>query len=157
MRILSSFIAYDSDKTLLGKSLQILGHFTWELPQQLVSLVAGEFTNLLGGIKNVDRYSNGAIVLSSNWIESGAFTMGNLITIPNMDRYDFETIQHEFGHYIQSRIFGPTWLSFFGIPSFLNASFGGLFKDWTSGFSLRKYENSLYTEWSAGKWGRQNW
>ncbi|MCG2794174.1 MAG: type IV secretion protein Rhs [Weeksellaceae bacterium] len=156
LRILSSFIAYDSDKTLLGKSLQILSHFTWELPQQLFSVIVAEFSNLSGAINSVDRYTNGAIILRSNWLSSGnAFTVGNMLTLPNL--FDLEDLQHEFGHYIQSRIFGPAWLPLFGLPSILNASFGGLFKDWGNNFTLVKYENSLYTEWSAGRWGRKYW
>ena len=60
-------------------------------------------------------------------------------------------ILHEFGHYIQSRIFGPTWLPLFGMPSILNATFGKGY------YTLKDYENSLYTEWSAGKFGRKYW
>lgn len=94
--------------------------------------------------------------MSSNWMKSGAFTMGNLLTVPNVDRDNYELLQHEFGHYIQSRIFGPFWMPLFGLPSIINAEFGGLVNDWRI-LTLLKYENSLYTEWNADNLGRKNW
>lgn len=82
-------------------------------------------------------------------MKGGVFTMGNLLTLSN--KHTLEDLQHEFGHYIQSRIFGPTWLPLFGMPSILNATFGKGY------YTLKDYENSLYTEWSAGKFGRKYW
>ena len=116
LRILSSFIAYDSNKTFFGKAFQILSHFTWELPQMILGTLTAEITNLVGGIGSVDRYSNGSIVAVNKWMGGDGITMGNIITIgPNTT---FDIVSHEFGHYIQSRRFGPLWTLAFGIPSF---------------------------------------
>lgn len=150
LRMLASFIATDSNKTFFGKVLQILGHFTWELPQQVLGLLTGEFTNLFGGIESVYRYTNGAMVLSNRWMSKGeGFTLGNIITVGKES--SISDIQHEFGHYIQSRIFGPLWTPAFGIPSIINA--------WLSpGYpTLQEYENSFYTEKNAGILGRKYW
>ena len=145
-RILSSFIAYDSDKTFLGKSLQILSHFTWELPQQIFGVLTAEFSNLIGGIENVDRYNNGAVVISNKLmaIDSG-ITMGNIITVGSGSSQN--TISHEFGHYIQSRCFGPLWTPIFGLPSITRA---GL---WSAGIIGGDYE-SFYTESNATRLGK---
>jgi hypothetical protein len=60
LRILSSFVALDKNKTFLGKVLQIISHFTWELPQQTLGVLTAEITNVLGGIKSVNS-QNGAL------------------------------------------------------------------------------------------------
>ena len=149
-RILGSFIAYDMDKTFVGKALQIISHFTWELPQQIISVLIAQFTNVIGGIESVYRYSNGSLLLNNRFLMSDVgFTMGNLMTVgPNSS---METIEHEFGHYIQSRRFGPLWIPAFGIPSIMNA--------WITGgaSTLQEYESSFYTERNAGKLGRKYW
>jgi len=144
-RILSSIISYDPSKSFVGKVLQIFGHFTWELPQQFLGILTGEFTNLIGGIESVYKYSNGAIVLNNRWMGAGAgLTMGNIITIGSGSKSD--VLSHEFGHYIQSRRFGPLWTPVFGIPSIVRA---GL---WSTGIVGGTYD-SFYTEKNATKLG----
>lgn len=150
VRILGAMIAYDSSKTVLGKSLQILSHFTWELPQQIFGLLTAQFTNLIGGIENVHRFSNGSVLLESKYLMFDVgFTMGNLMTVGINS--SSEVIKHEYGHYIQSRRFGPLWTLGFGIPSILNA--------WINGGedTLELYEQKFYTEGNAGALGRKYW
>ena len=155
LRILSSFIAYDKSKTLAGKIIQVASHFTWELPQQIVSVITAEFTNLIGGIEGVFGYSNGSIVLNNKWMLPGeGFTMGNIITV-GFSTYQssieyISTLKHEFGHYIQSRRFGPLWIPLFGIPSIGRA---GL---WSVGIVGGEYD-SFYTESNATKLGNKYW
>jgi hypothetical protein len=52
----------DKKKTVVGKILQILSHFTWELPQQVVGVLSAEISNVLGGVDNVYK-QNGACSL----------------------------------------------------------------------------------------------
>jgi hypothetical protein len=149
LRMLGSFVAYDRDKTFAGKALQILSHFTWELPQQIIGLFTGQFVNLIGGIESVDRYTNGSIVLKSGLLMPGAgYTMGNIITVSSASSIDL--ISHEFGHYIQSRRFGPLWIPTYGIPSIVRA---GL---WSWGIIGGNYD-SFYTESNATNLGLKYW
>jgi len=150
-RILGSLFSYNKDKTFMGKTLQIISHFTWELPQQFIGIFFAEFTNLVGGIDNVFKYSNGAIRLDNNWMGDGeGFTLGNLITIGAGSDLS-KTLPHEFGHYIQSRRFGPLYLAAFAIPSLVHAWLAPLYS------TLQEYENSFYTEKNAGILGRKYW
>jgi hypothetical protein len=156
LRILSSMLSFDQDKTFLGKSLQVFSHFTWELPQQILSIFTAQFTNFIGGVESVYRYSNGAVVVNNSLMYPGTgFTLGNMITV-GFSQYQtqtayMETIQHEFGHYMQSRILGPFYLPGIAAPSVINATFS------RAPDSLMDYENSFYTEGWAGKAGRRNW
>ena len=82
------------------------------------------------------------------------FTMGNIITV-GFSTYQssieyISTLKHEFGHYIQSRRFGPLWIPLFGIPSIGRA---GL---WSVGIVGGEYD-SFYTESNATKLGNKYW
>ena len=73
---------------------------------------------------------------------------GNIITVGSGSTID--VITHEFGHYIQSRRFGPLWIPLFGIPSITRA---GL---WSLGIVGGDYD-SFYTESNATKIGKKYW
>jgi RHS repeat-associated protein len=149
LRIFSSLIASDKNRTIAGKIVQIASHFTWELPQQILGILTAQFTNLFGGVDKVLRYSNGSIVVSNIWVAAGnGITMGNIITVGSGSTID--VITHEFGHYIQSRRFGPLWIPLFGIPSITRA---GL---WSLGIVGGDYD-SFYTESNATKIGKKYW
>jgi RHS repeat-associated protein len=151
LRILGSLFAVSKDKTFAGKVVQILSHLTWELPQQLAGILTAEVTNAIGGIKNA-YFKDGALVLESKFMraETG-FTMGNIITVG--ENSSAKTISHEYGHYIQSRIFGPGYLPGFAIPSFFRAT--GLTIGWSLGWFQNVVYDKFYTESYATKLGNK--
>jgi hypothetical protein len=57
--------------------------------------------------------------------KSGAMTIGNYIFGPENFKPDFRDhlFVHEYGHYIQSQIWGPFYIPLIGIPSFESAFF----------------------------------
>jgi RHS repeat-associated protein len=148
LRILSSFVAVDKNKTFMGKVLQVISHFTWELPQQVVGVLTAEVTNVFGGISSVES-KNGALVLQNKGMAAGVgFTLGNILTVgAGSDR---AAVSHEYGHYIQSRRFGFGYLPGFALPSVVRAFFWGR-------SNTNKPYDSFYTESNATKLGKKYW
>lgn len=86
-------------------------------------------------------YWHGATVTSQKtdtpnyWVAS---TLGSFVTGKNITGRD-DAMKHEFGHYIQSRKWGPLYLFVFAIPSVLS-------------FALRKSKHEkFYTERNANE------
>lgn len=99
------------------------------------------------------EYTNGAIVLNSNWINFGVgFTLGNVITVGHGHNITQQNgiIKHEFGHYIQSRRYGPLWGVIFAVPSITRAF------PWNINIVGGKY-SEFYTESNADKLGNKYW
>ena len=144
LRILGSFFSVNPNKTVAGKILQVLSHFTWQLPQQLGGVLYAEVANLVGGVESVSKL-NGAVLVRTNF--GGGLTLGNIITSSTayLDR-------HEWGHTVQSSILGPLYLPVIAMPSFVRATgisaiqlFGGL-----RNFTDDDYYK-FYTESTANK------
>ncbi len=147
LTILGSFIATDKNKTFMGKVLQIISHFTWELPQQLVGVIGAEVTCTLGGIDKM-VFEQGVLFIYNNKLGSDAgMTIGNISQVST--DITLNSKKHEFGHYIQSRRFGPLWGIVFGIESLIHASF------YDGEHEAYKYK--FYTEKYATHLGNKYW
>jgi len=153
LRILGSLFAVSKNKTLGGKILQVLSHLTWELPQQLAGIVTAEVVNAVGGIKNA-YFKDGALVLESKFIGANVgYTLGNILTVGVGSSQS--TISHEYGHYMQSRIFGPGYIPIFAVPSVARASV--LSVGWMFGGFQNVQYDAFYTERSATRLGQKFW
>jgi hypothetical protein len=79
---------------------------------------------MVGNVEDVDYYG-GATVLrtSGRW---GAITLGSYIIGDRTIRAKVgnQLFMHEYGHYLQSQRNGPLYLTKYGIPSLVNATFG---------------------------------
>jgi len=84
--------------------------FIWQLPQNLLAL----FLILTKGL--VERSQiNGVPIFRGNNILWGV-SLGDFIILSDLYT-DIDTPKHEYGHCIQSKIFGPLYLIIIGIPS----------------------------------------
>jgi len=100
-----------------GSFGQVVSKFTWQLPQQLTGVLGGTISNVLGGVESIS-HQNGATLINSSLINSGAFTVGSIIQAPSGYTFSSSLIQHEYGHYLQSQLVGPAYLPFVALPSF---------------------------------------
>ena len=133
------------------KLLKLLFLFLWQLPQNIV----GAFC--------IFKYNNYDIKFSSKgepieiyykkWFGSGV-SLGDIVILDNKyykpDRYSkivMDTIRHEHGHQIQSRILGPLYLPIIGLLSLLGNIVFRIFK------IKSKYYYKLPWEWWADKLG----
>lgn len=93
--------------------------FIWQLPQNIVALIMMLFLSNLRLIKT-DNYCFS--FMADNM--SGGISLGSFIFLSKymgcVDRY----VAHEYGHVVDSHIWGPLYLFVIGLPSLLNAWIG---------------------------------
>lgn len=115
------------------KKLLNVVFWIWELPQNLIGFLMRVFLGSM--ITSSLKYKNAKVFYMS--MPHGAVSLGRYIFMfGDYWKGDQATIQHEYGHTIQSRILGPLYLLVIGLPSIIWA---GLFDDWR-----RKHNKSYY-------------
>ena len=115
--------------------------FIWQLPQHLLAILYIGYLVMMGKDLGIDsRYKQATVIPC---IMRGAVTLGNYVFVGLNSEYK-ETVKHELGHTIQSKILGPLYLIVIGIPSITYCGLRRIFP------SLRKknYYN-FYTEMTA--------
>jgi RHS repeat-associated protein len=131
----------------LGNALKIdLGYLLhipgWEDTQVLAGNGLSHIRNYTGNVDNVEIDWDQRIImvndvypkdLSAEW----GLTLGPYINGQNMFKDD-AYYKHESGHTLQSRMFGPLYMSNIGIPSLMSATFG----------SSDYHNNTWYEVWA---------
>ena len=131
---------YYFDENMLHGFSQAITRFTTESPQTWIGYNFTQFRNLSGYVDRVD-YMGGATFASDEYNntigesnpygESWGITIGNSInmSIPGQIDRDFrdyvlhsQLYMHEYGHTIQSQIWGISYLLVVGLPSLISAS-----------------------------------
>lgn len=125
---------------LIIKYIMNLILFIWQLPQHIVALIYFGYLVMMCKDLGVDSRYKQAIVIPC--VMRGAVTLGNYVFVGLNLEYK-ETIKHELGHTIQSKILGPLYLIVIGIPSITYCGLRRLFP------SLRKKN---YYDFYTEKW-----
>ena len=126
---------------LIMKYIRNLILFIWQLPQHIVALIYFGYLVMMCKDLGVDsRYKQATVIPC---IMRGAVTLGNYVFVGLNSEYK-ETVKHELGHTIQSKILGPLYLIVIGIPSITYCGLRRLFP------SLRKknYYNFYTEKWA---------
>ena len=126
---------------LIMKYIRNLILFIWQLPQHIVAIIYFGYLVMMCKDLGIDsRYKQATVIPC---IMRGAVTLGNYVFVGLNSEYK-ETVKHELGHTIQSKILGPLYLIVIGIPSITYCGLRRIFP------SLRKknYYN-FYTESTA--------
>ena len=113
----------------------------WQLPQTIVGLVA----MVLFGAKPYTVYKDARIY---SWRLKGGVSLGRFIFVPfKMETVSSEYVQqyikHEYGHTVQSKYLGWTYLLVIGLPSLIWA---GCLEQY------RKKKNKSYYDFYTEKW-----
>jgi hypothetical protein len=141
-----SFISSDPAASSLIRTFQIISHFSWELPQQLLGFLMGLYLLMRGTVNRSDHFFKGVL-----FIETSSFGKGCGISLGNIVIHGPDTAgavkQHEFGHCIQSRVLGPFYLLLIGIPSFMWATARRY------GYFRKAHYDAFFIERSATKLG----
>ena len=126
---------------LIMKYIRNLILFIWQLPQHIVAIIYFGYLVMMCKDLGIDsRYKQATVIPC---IMRGAVTLGNYVFVGLNSEYK-ETVKHELGHTIQSKILGPLYLIVIGIPSITYCGLRRLFP------SLRKKNYyDFYTEKSA--------
>ena len=125
---------------LIMKYIRNLILFIWQLPQHIVALIYFGYLVMMCKDLGVDsRYKQATVIPC---IMRGAVTLGNYVFVGLNSEYK-ETVKHELGHTIQSKILGPLYLIVIGIPSITYCGLRRIFP------SLRKKN---YYDFYTEKW-----
>ena len=126
---------------LIIKYIRNLILFIWQLPQHIVALIYFGYLVMMCKDLGVDSRYKQAIVIPC--VMRGAITLGNYVFVGLNSEYK-ETVKHELGHTIQSKILGPLYLIVIGIPSITYCGLRRIFP------SLRKknYYNFYTEKWA---------
>ena len=123
MKIWGGLFNLDKNKTFGGQVWELVSRFTWQFKQTVLGFLSAHSMNTLrlyGGVEDVD-YLHGATVISTrkHWtaMTISSYIMGGKNLVANDENVFF---QHEYGHYIQSQLYGFIYLSKVGIPSLLS-------------------------------------
>ena len=106
-----------------GNFRQIISRLTWESLQTFIGLFASIGTNWITDV-DVDYAYGATVTRTNNWSNWGAFTLGSYIIGNSSIAADPANplFQHEYGHYLQSRAWGPVYLFAGAIPSLASAT-----------------------------------
>lgn len=107
-----------------GSFWDIVSRLTWQFPQTALGMTTALGANL---IKDVDvSYAYGATVTRVAGERWGAFTLSSYILGDGSIRATptNSLFQHEYGHYLQSKSWGPFYLGKVAIPSLFSAMSG---------------------------------
>lgn len=131
-KAIGGLFAVDTEGSLLSAGGQLLSRFTWELPQTLLGLSLAIGASELGMVDEVD-YARGTTLVRYGVDIGGALTLGSYIAGNNLyatrkelnerNLFGMPLLPHEYGHVIQSRIWGMFYLPFIALPSVVNALF----------------------------------
>ena len=129
---------------LIMKYIRNLILFIWQLPQHIIAIIYFGYLVMMCKDLGVDsRYKQATVIPC---IMRGAVTLGNYVFVGLNSDYR-ETVKHELGHTIQSKILGPLYLIVIGIPSItycgLRRLFPSLRKKNYYDFYTEKWANSL--------------
>ncbi len=115
----------DGNRTVAGQGLQLVSRFTWEAPQTALGNVFSQVRNTSGDVTDVNYYGGATIVNFDDPSNPGGWgaTLGPYINGVNIsnDPYNDDLFRHEYGHTLQSRIFGPLYLSHIAGPSTMSS------------------------------------
>lgn len=126
------------------KVIKQIGLFLWCLPQNIVGLCVLIFTKCQKA--QTSKYEDAFITF---WKYGSGVSLGCFIFVPK--RATEATIRHEYGHYRDSKRFGPLYLFVIGLPSLCWALF---FKKYRTKHNKSYYD--FYTERRADKLGGVN-
>lgn len=131
------------------KVLDFISNWIWQLPQNLCGLIYKYISknNRIGKVETEVTKSLGVEALIKK--SPGGVSLGKYIFLAPSGAKNNFTIDHECGHNIQSKKWGPLYLIVFGIPSVLHALLNGLLGCCVRDGKYNYYH--FYTESNANK------
>lgn len=106
-----------------GNAFDVFLNVTWGITNTFIGNLTAHFTNMVGMVDGVSSFE-GMTAISGITKGGSAFTIGPYSFGP--DGYEAtwrdHLFVHEYGHYLQHKIFGPTYMSVIGAPSLASAA-----------------------------------
>jgi RHS repeat-associated protein len=125
---------YLDENNWLGGIWQGFSRHTWEMLQSLIGQGYTQIQNIAGNVDRVDYFGGATFATNENADKRNGMSIGNYININIRDEitgnFDERVLSdplymHEYGHTVDSRIFGLSYLFAIGIPSIISAAGDG--------------------------------
>jgi len=134
IKIWGGLFKTDSNEDFKNRSWQLISRFTWEVPQTVIGLFYSLTRNTFGCVDRVDYFGGATFATNEGSKRNNGLALGNYININNKeaDRISGSftdyllsnpKYMHEYGHYIDSQIYGLSYLFVVGVPSLFSAAF----------------------------------
>ena len=129
---------YLDENEWLGGIWQGFSRHTWEMLQSFVGEGYTHVKNAFGEVDRVDYFGGATFATKENSESSFGVSIGNYINVNIKDKikgkFDDRVISdplfmHEYGHTLDSRLFGISYLFVIGIPSIISAVNSTLLED----------------------------
>ena len=129
-KITKGLFLTDANRSLLGRVWQLVSRFTWEIPQTLVGWLYSVGRAIVGHVDRVDTLGGITFATKSGCNYSMGVSLGTFVDLwagswmhGEGEAYilGYQICMHEFGHTIDSRLFGWFYLPIIGLPSLLSA------------------------------------
>ena len=116
---------YNSSNHWASQILEGISRGSWESIQQNLGTGLGHFRNTIGHVDNVEFFDGATLInRNDNSGRAWGFTLGSMINSKNLEAsIDNPLFMHEYGHTIQSKVFGPMYPFGIGIPSAISSNF----------------------------------
>ena len=120
----------DPNRSTIGRVWQLFSRFIWELPQTLVGWLFTLFRACAGQVDRVDVLGGITFVTGKARSFGGGVSLGTFVDLwlwqafPGRDESFVlcdQLCMHEFGHTVDSQLFGWFYLPVIGLPSLLSA------------------------------------
>jgi hypothetical protein len=131
LKILGGLFRTDENRDFWENAGMLVSRWTWEGIQTLGGYGYSSARNAFGNVDRVDYLGGATFVTNENTGEEWGVTLGNFINT-NIEKEITEDFtdyvithpmyMHEYGHTIDSRIFGLSYLFAIGIPSLISAN-----------------------------------
>ena len=121
---------YLDENNWLGGIFQGISRHTWEIPQSFIGHLYTQWRNTMGNVSRVDYFGGATFATLENAENARGVSLGNYVNINIINKItgDFDKwvlsnpmFMHEYGHTIDSRLFGFSYLLAIGIPSIISA------------------------------------
>ena len=122
---------YLDENEWFGGIWQGFSRHTWEMLQSFVGEGYTHVKNAFGEVDRVDYFGGATFATKENYNKRQGVSIGNYINIDIFDeikgKFDDRVISdplfmHEYGHTLDSRLFGISYLFVIGIPSIISAA-----------------------------------
>lgn len=127
--------------------------FLWQLPQNIFGLILSKIEkSFKSKYFEIEYY---ATRNPGKYMKDCAISLGDFIIL-DISNFSEQTIRHEHGHQIQSKILGPLYLLVIGLPSVIGNFIDRVFhKKWDNNKREKWYYSLPWEHW-ADKLGNVN-
>lgn len=148
-------------RSAMGRVWQLVSRFTWELPQILVGWFFSVARALAGRAERVDVLGGITFVTGKACSFGGGVSLGNFVdlwlwrALPGHDESFVlcdQLCMHEFGHTVDSQLFGWFYLPVIGLSSLISAMGKGNHNVFWTEIRANKHAKRYFSKYYSMAW-----